>query len=368
MQFFYEHSYFDVQRLEERRDTFDLEFQHHLPLPWRQDIIWGLGYRVTVDELDGSPTLTFDPEKRDLHLVSLFVQDEIEILEDLLTFTAGTRLEYHTTSGLEFQPSVRVAVTPSRNHTVWGAVSRAVRTPSRADEDMRLALTRVPTSPTTGFFPQLKGNNRVKSEELVSFEVGYRVQPSEDLALDLATFYSLYDNLATQEPGAPVADPLLQPGDVLLPQNFDNKMHGETYGVEVAVNWQPADYCNFSLAYTFLQMQLHLDSDSQDTTAEAAEGRSPQNQLSFRAAFNLPWDVEFDAGVRYVDSLSSLSVPSYVVADLRLGWQMPVQGHDVYLSIVAQNLFDSRHPEFLLGSQGTDVQHGVFAKIDYRFH
>ena len=54
--------YYDRTKREEAffgegRDTFNVEFQNHLALGQRQDMIWGLGYRVTF----GSP---FQPAHR----------------------------------------------------------------------------------------------------------------------------------------------------------------------------------------------------------------------------------------------------------------------------------------------------------------
>ena len=55
-----------------------------------------------------------------------FVQDEITLIEDKLAFTLGCKLEQNPYTGLEYQPTARVLLTPDRRHTAWCAVSRAV--------------------------------------------------------------------------------------------------------------------------------------------------------------------------------------------------------------------------------------------------
>jgi iron complex outermembrane receptor protein len=86
-----------------------------------------------------------------------------------------------------------------------------------------------------------------------------------------------------------------------------------------------------------------------------------------RSSIDVTRDVEFDATLRYVDSLPSLNVDSYVALDLRLGWR---PNEHVELSIVAQNLFDNQHREFsptTVATGATEVESSVYGKITIRF-
>ena len=368
LQLYWDHTELRTERVAERRDTFDIEFQHDLSICDAHALSWGLGYRASIDAIRNTDTLVFDPESRDIHLVSCFVQDEWSAIENVLTLTAGTKLEYHTLSGVEVLPSGRVSWQPADRHSLWGAVSQAVRVSSRADDDIRLVQDRIPTSPATGIYPLVTGTGDSDSEELLAFEIGYRVQPIERLSMDIAAFYNRYDDLTTLEPGTPFVTAQLSPGDVFLPLLFDDKMDGETYGVELASTWQPIDWLRVSLGYSFLRVALHADSSSAATSPEASERDSPRNQGVLRMWFDLPWDLELDVGVRYVDSLGSLATPSYLAADLRLGWKAPIDGQNLRIDLVAQNLFDDKHPEFMsrgIATAPTETQHGVFAKLTW---
>ena len=73
------------------------------------------------------------PSEFTSHLVNGFVQDEISIVEDVLSLTAGVKLEYADPGKLEPQPSVRLAWHPVKNQTVWAAWSLAIRTPSEVE-------------------------------------------------------------------------------------------------------------------------------------------------------------------------------------------------------------------------------------------
>ncbi len=212
------------------------------------------------------------------------------------------------------------------------------------------------------------GNSNIESEELLAYELGYRIIPAENLSVDIAAFYNDYDNLRTLEPGLPFRETSPAPPHLVIPFTGSNKMDGDVYGVEIATNFKPVDWWNLSAAYTYLQIQLHIDEDSGDTISEGAEGESPHNQLSLRSSFDLPKDFEIDLWLRYTDNLPSLDIDSYVTLDARLAWK-PIRNLEV--SVVGQNLLDDQHPEFkqeaFISSSPTEVERSVYGKFTWRF-
>jgi iron complex outermembrane receptor protein len=113
-------------------DTFDVDFQHRFELMPNHEIIYGLGGRLLANDV-GSATLphpVVDPSARDTYQLSGFIQDTIALVPDRLHLIVGTKLEQDSFTGFDFQPSARLLWTPSEKTSVWGAVSRAIRTPS----------------------------------------------------------------------------------------------------------------------------------------------------------------------------------------------------------------------------------------------
>ena len=45
-------------------NTFDIDFQHHFTWSTRQDIVWGLGYRVSADGTSPTLRVSFTPKDR----------------------------------------------------------------------------------------------------------------------------------------------------------------------------------------------------------------------------------------------------------------------------------------------------------------
>src|SRR6185295_13075272 len=165
----------------ENLNTYDLDAQHRFPLGERNQIVWGGGYRLMADEVGSSTNLAFLPARRNLQLFSIFAQDEITLAPERLKVTLGSKLEHNDFSGFEAEPSIRLAWTPDERQTIWGAVSRAVRSPSRIDSEVY-----VPAPPVAPGVTNLAGGPNFDSEKLLAFELGYRVRPIKPLWLSVS--------------------------------------------------------------------------------------------------------------------------------------------------------------------------------------
>ncbi len=360
LQAYYDYSRRDIpETFAEDRHTFDLDFQHRFPCAERHDIVWGAGYDVTTDDVENTYTIFWEPTSRTINVVSGFIQDEITVVEDKLRVTLGTKLEHNDYSGFEYQPSGRFAWTPTEEQTIWGAISRAVRTPSRFDADLRFRVPRSDPTLPPGSYYELRGTDDFDPEELLAFELGYRVHPQKRVSLDFTEFYHVYDNLRSFEfgpretAGAFTAKPVV----------FGNKFHGVTSGGSAAVGYQLTGWWRWNAGYTLLLKDLDTNPGSTDPTV--GEGNDPTHQFFIRSLIDLPHGFEFDSMLRYVDNLPDPYVPSYLVMDLRLGWR-PTQ--NLEFSVVGQNLMDNQHPEFGAASPlRPEVEHSVYGKATWRF-
>jgi len=331
---------------EEHRDTWDLDLQNHLRPAARHDVVWGIGFRRTRDRVGNSAVVAFLPDRRTQDLYSFFAQDEIALARERVHLTIGTKVEHNDTSGFEVQPNIRLAWTPNARRTFWGAVSRAVRTPTRLDEDVRFLA---------GPVVILRGDPDFQSEKLTAWEAGWRQQLRSDLSVDTAAFYNVYDDLRSQAPltaGKP------------FPIVLANNLQGETWGVEVRSNVQLSSWCRWQAGYAFFDKHLHLKPGTRDSFDGRQEGNDPQNRLSLRWLIDLPGRVELDSWLRWVDRLPFPEVASYTELDLHLGWH---PRRSVELSLVGQNLLHGSHPEFGAGPAREEVERGYYGKVAWSF-
>ena len=343
-------------------DTVDVTAQHTLTFDPRNAIIWGLGYRFTDTALKPAPPFIIMRKSHvGLNLCNVFMQGELKVVPDKFTLTAGIKIEHNDFTNFEFQPSVRVTFKPAPQQTLWAAVSRAVRTPSETEgRDVFTALAGSPfVGPGGGLYvPTLVGDADPVAEVLWAYELGYRIQASRRLNVDLAAFYNDYTNLISVSgvnqfiPGVPF-------GEAMTP--FSNIFKGQTYGGEASATLSPADGWKVTAGYSLLF--VHIQGPAVTSRAVLA-GSSPKSQVSLRSAYDFTKRASFDAQLRYVSAIQF--VPAYLTADVRLSYRPT---HQLELALVGQNLFDPQHPEQPAQptTVTTEVPRGFFAEITWRF-
>jgi iron complex outermembrane recepter protein len=286
--------------------------------------------------------------------------------------TIGSKFEHNEFTGFEIEPNARLLWTITPNQSIWTAVSRAVRTPALTEEGLRLNSQVIPpgtpANPTP--FPAVVavfGSHDFKSEDLLAYEAGYRVQATTNFSWDIAGFYNNYSGLRTAEPGAPFTEGTPVPTNLVIPFIAQNKMSGGTYGVEFFGDWRVHKRLRVVGSYSYLQMDIKKNADSQDPTPDLPNGFSPRHQWYLRSSLDLPKHFEQDTTLRFVDKLPSLGVPSYYSFDAHLGWR-PVSTFE--LSIGGQNLLDNRHFEFMpdfINTAPTEVKRTVYGSITFKF-
>lgn len=333
----------------EELNTYDFDFQHRFPLGEHQNLIWGAAYRLMSDHIgNANPNgFSFLPPDRNLQTFSGFLQDEVTLMPDYLRVTLGTKLEHNDYSGIEVQPSIRIAWTPDDRQTLWSAVSRAVRSPSRVDRDLF-----APSSPTLP--GGLAGGPDFNSETVIAYELGYRIRPIDRLALAVSAFYNDYSDIRSL-------------GTNALSNNafvFGNDNRAETWGFELSENYQFADWWRLRAGYTFLRKHVSIKPGGSDLNQGRAEGNDPEHQVVVQSIIDLPYGLEFDSNLRYVGSLPSPAVPSYFTFDLRLAWHATP---NLELSIVGQNLWADQHPEFGPSLTRQEIPRSLYGKVVWRF-
>lgn len=261
-------------------ETLDMDFKHNLTIGQTQQLIWGLGYRHIKDEYENTFQISMNPVADTVNLYNVFVQDQIELLPDQFYLTLGSKFEHNDYTGFEVQPSIRGLWKTSDTSSVWGSVSRAIRMPSRGEYNARivrftgLITTGIPAFPLAPVNVELNGNEDFDSEKILAYELGYRIQPLENLSVDLAAFYNDYEDLLTYEQ-------ITRESIV-----FGNKMSGHGYGFEVVLDLRTNAWWKIKAAYSSIKLSLQLDNDSLDmgTAVSINEGSSPEHQITLRSS------------------------------------------------------------------------------------
>jgi iron complex outermembrane receptor protein len=277
--------------------------------------------------------------------------------------TLGTKLEHNDFSGFEVQPSVRAAWDVADTQTIWGAISRAVRVPTRLERDVDVDATDPAGNPVV----VLLGNRDFHAEEVLAFELGYRWQPVRDLSLDLAAFRNRYTGLASLELGTPFLDPAT--GQAIYPLLNENLIDGHSTGIEGLALYSPVAWWRLSVNYSYIEMKL--TALGQDYNRDRfVEGSTPRNQVGVQSDFDLPHGVQLHAGLRVLSAIESLPEiidgtgdPGYQELDLNANWHATAH---LTLSLEGRSLLHASHIEFGDAEERSAIRRSVYGRVTWQ--
>ena len=330
------------------RRAADIDVGYHVRLPRGHDLVAGGGLRLTDEQFIGGTGYTLTPSQADNRLFNVFAQDEIALARGRVNLTLGARVEHDTLGGLGVQPTARAMwnVVPQRQHA-WVAVSRALRTPSTLERGIRIERPPVIGAGGVPVVVVVSGDSRVRAEELVDTEAGYRLDVGSVATVSATAFVGEYDHLRTIERLTPSL--ALAPGGphVVAPVRFGNLLDASTRGFEIAARWDPVPAWRLDAGYTAFHLTPRLSPASTDPAAALSDGDAPGHQWHAHTGLALGARLEADGQLFHVAALEAMRVPAYTRADVRMEWKITRQLSAIG---VGQNLFDRAHAE----SAGTE--------------
>lgn len=363
--------------LREERRTLDLDFQYRLAPSERQDFMLGANYRVSSDTLTSPANsyVTFATPSNDFRLASVFANDDITLIPERFRITLGARLEHNNVSGTDLQPTARFLWTPDASRTLWGALSRATRTPSRAEGDVSIPLRVIPNPapfPPAWVMYQNVGNGTLKSEKTDALEFGYRHRFGQNLSVDATVFTHRNTDGRVPVAGNPSFPPPF--AYLLIPNNTIYAGRSRVSGLELALFAQMTPTWRLQPSYTWMTTKEYgLGDTASDQSAESGMQRLPHHQLSLRSQHNLPNAQQLDFWLRYRSKMkldtatASVDMPNSTDLDIRYAWKA---SRSLEFSLVGQNLLHHRTLGYLsdqLPSVPVQTGRGAYLKLDYRF-
>ncbi len=324
-------------------DIVDFDFQHVLALNEAHELTWGLNYRLSLVQLkpfNGEQSITvtkYLPKTFVNNRLGVFVQDKWR-WNDAIEITFGSKFEHHNNNDFEYEPSLRVLWKPANQHRLWAGVSRAIRLPAVTDLDAA-----PPPNASTEIF-KFKQYENLNSDEVISYEAGYRYWNSDKFSFDLTTYFNELND----------SQPVNNQFSDLFPERRIKK--STSLGVEAAVVWRPFDWARFQLSSSFMELNIKTLRSNENISTDSIS-QDPRFLVALRSAFDITPEVELDVWFRYTDSASGIvaaqAIPSYVTLDARLAWK---PHKNVELAFIANNLNDAQHPEFYEGLSFNPLQ------------
>jgi len=284
----------------------------------------------------------------------------------------GLRVDHTFFGGTRTQPSLALSWRPSdENLTLWSSVSRAVRVPSRGENDANVAVAVIPPGQMGNPLPvrvlASSASGQVV-ESVRALQLGARRRWGEQLALDAVLFRHDYDPLSFNPAGLTGAELSMFPQPHLDASLRRVPGRARVSGLELSLDWHPLPSLRqqFSGAWSRGEEFPAAAGDS----ARLRE-RLPARLLSWRTSIDLTPHLGLDVWVRHTAARGSAStgtrVDARTVLDLSTRWAV---SRDVTLSLRAWNLGTAKaveiHPD--LGySQAVISRPGVGLRAEMIF-
>jgi iron complex outermembrane recepter protein len=301
------------------------------------------------------------------HLLEAFVEDEIALVPDKLSFTGAVRWGLNNVTGFTVQPTARLMWTPASRLASWAAVSQAVRTPDLTMSEMNAFLGSVPVQPGLAGLIELQSDAHAGNEPMLAYEIGQRVQASKRLSVDLTAFYNDYRKVGCQLNLAPylVGPSGADPAYLDIPIQFSDGCRAESFGAEASVTWNAASRWRLIGGYDWLRVHIHPESGATTNFAQY-EGSSPHHQSLARSELDLSRRLEFDTALYFDGAMPENAIPRQYRVDARLGWKI---SHSLELSAGVQDGMRPYHTEFYSTRvmESLLVHRNFYGRLTWRF-
>lgn len=338
------------QFINARLTTLDLDCQQDWSPTPRSEIVIGAGLRHISDDIDPTMYVAIISDQNTYDVQSAFAQAKYDIVKDRVSITAGSKIENNSYTGFEYQPSLRALWSPSYRISFWGAVSRAVRTPSRGERMANLWLGVIPplTAGNTSEMLikiEMKPSEQFKSERLMARELGFRFNPSENLWIDAAFFANEYSGLINgligQVQPLPTNPPTLE-----LPMQVTNGGNLKSNGLEVAIDWHANQIIRSQFSYSYLNPTDFetVNPDVISLTTDPSYFYGAKHTLGVRLLTSPVRWCNLDLWARYVSRIPKTTLEAYTGIDARFAVR-PVRSLE--LALVGKDLLEDQHTEFI---------------------
>lgn len=357
---YYDRNFGPISQIETSVASFQIKYEHE-PFENHQ-INWSMEYRYIDEALEDSFTFEFEEADYERHLLSLGVEDKIELIEDRFYLIPAGKVELHNQTDTEYLGSLKAKWLPSDRKTFWGSIARAVRAPSLAEREM-LASLPSDSSPTGLVFVQQ--NDDLESEEAVSYELGGRVLLTDQLFAEINLFYTEYENLINTEIHGFGSRPVANPEHLGILSQWQNNREGNSHGAELTLDFQQSDMLRLRAQLGYMKLDL-------EEVVNVAQERTDSRLLSnFSADFTPEGPFSAKLIARYVSDIETntqdVFYPAYWDMDAQFNYEITDQ---VTLSIIGRNLFRDQREEYEFGFtrfDPTPVNRSIFIKLSAEF-
>ncbi len=329
------------------RDSHDLfvredmvEIQHNF-FADSHSIVWGADWTRDVFHVDEGASEFTDPDSFYNDQASAFIEDEIT-LADNLWFTIGYRGHYNELTHFDWAGKLALVWEAAPKHFFRAAISRAFRRPLFNEE--------------FGDEPTTKGNDSLRNERIVAYELGYRGKLAKNLELNIEGFFNRHKDLMGTELVGGI-------------KKWQNTLDTKTYGLETSIDWKPCNWWLVRASHSYEhQTQADQLNRQDETHGKLFVFRVPKHKVGLTNRFYLDKSTTLNTQLFWSDTYfdgdtSPDRIDSYFRFDFRLARRIWNDAAEVAFGVT--NLTSHFHDEF--GSTTQKVPRQIYFQFFYEF-
>lgn len=284
------------------------------------------------------------PADHSQNLYALFLEDEFRV-SDRIRLVAGGRYDHHPLVRGHFSPRGTILYSPVEGHNIRLSAAQAYRNPSLLESYLSVVSPGVPFSFAS------EGNTDLKSEGVISYEIGYRAALEQRATLGLNLFYNEYSDLI-------IASTTVAPPQII--SSFINGGNARGVGGELDLDLLVTDGLSLFTNYSYQRITDKDDNPFTLTINEKARvrGDTPEHKVNAGIRMKFRNGLSVNLLTHWVDKTERLisdlagneflaKVRSYTTVDGRVGYTFWKGNAEASLS--AFNIFNDGHYEYPSG-------------------
>ncbi|MFC1763363.1 TonB-dependent receptor plug domain-containing protein [Planctomycetota bacterium] len=338
---FYINNNMPSHELHTRKDM--VEVQHSMRFD-AHNFVWGADYIKDSYETRLGTLVDFaNPDSFSNDQGSLFAEDEMTLAKNVW-FTLGGRVHYNELSQFDWAARGALTWAVRPKHFLRAALSRSFRRPI-----MYETFPNKYNAPGTKVV--LRDNTSLGNERVVTSELGYRSQFTDNLSLDIVGFYSWYSHLI----GA-VGD------------QYQNTHYMTTYGFETALDYKPYKWWLLRAGYSF-ENQSKDDELNDRVYGRLSVWLPPKHKVFMTNRFYFDETTTLNTKIFWSDALNSRlgnsvnQIAPYLRFDIRLAKKLWSESTEIAVGIT--NLTEHFHNE--LNNTADEVPRQLYVQLFYNF-
>ena len=316
-----------------------------------------------------------DSRTGNVNNIGLYVQDEIKA-SDKFFVTVGARRDTFDYN-LQYTNYTTAPVTARAVNTQWNTVNprAALRYNVTEATSLRGSAGRGFRAPDTWALMggqlvagvvDLRPNPNLNAEKSVNYDVGIDQKLGSGLSLSLTAYRSTIKDAIAMTSFA-------EPGLLMGVRQWQNIGEVQNSGAELELKEKISENWLLFANYTRNVSEVTASAGALNLPEKGKKlNLSPANKLAAGVVYTSPKKFTGRLDARYVGDQYQLNdmqntpdnlLPSYVVADVKLTWHLPMDKNGAELSVGARNLFDKKYATASIGEYAEPRT--VFVQLGY---